>query len=123
MAAPWPEDLPCILFNDYAVAPRSPVLEVDHGLAVRRRQVYSDMREQLNVSLVMTATQEPIFREFYNVTLEMGSLPFDAPILFNGTLQTRECKFIGSPPDYTPLGPIAPRTGYVRATATLLTAE
>lgn len=124
MAAPWPETLPCILFNDYVVTPRSPVLEIDHGLAVRRRQVYSDMREQLSVSLVLTAAQEIVFRELYNVTLEMGSLPLDAPILFNGTLQTRECIFIGDPPSYTPLGRIAPDgPGYVRATATLLTNE
>lgn len=118
MAESWPVGLPCFQFAGYTVAPRSPVLEVDHGLAVRRRQIYSDMREQLNVSLVLSADQEVIFRELYNVTLEMGSLPIDAPIEIEGAQNVRECQFIGDPPDYTPIAP-----GYVRATAVLLTAE
>jgi hypothetical protein len=118
MAETYPESLPCFLFEGYVVTPRNPVLEIDHGLAVRRRQVYSDMREQISVGLVLSAAQEITFRELYNVTLEMGALTFDAPIQFKGSLQTIECQFIGDPPSYSPVAP-----GYVRATATLLTAE
>lgn len=116
MSAAYPGSLPYFLWEGYAVAPRSPVLEVDHGLEVRRRQIYSDMREQLSVSLVLSTSQEQDFRELYNTTLEMGSLTFDAPILIEGSLQTRESSFIGDPPSYVPVAP-----GYVRATATLLT--
>lgn len=112
----YPASLPCLLFEGYVVAPRTPVLETDFGLSVRRRQIYEDMREQIAVGLILTAAQEPTFRDFYNASLEMGSIPFDAPIRINGADVTREVQFIGDPPSYVPVGP-----GLVRATATLLT--
>lgn len=116
--AAWPVTLPCLLFDGYRVAPRSPVLEVDHGLSVRRRQIVSEFREEIYASVILSAAQEVAFRNLYNVTLEMGSLPVDAPIEIEGSQQIRSCLFIGDPPSYTPVAP-----GYVRATATLLTQE
>lgn len=111
----YPSDLPCFQFAGYGVAPRSAVLEIDHGLAIRRRQVYANMPEELNVELVVSGAQEAALREFYNVTTEMGTLVFDAPIQIEGSLQTREVKFIGDPPSYVPVAP-----GYARVSATLL---
>lgn len=112
----YPDTLPCFLYEGYGVAPRQPVLETDFGLAVRRRQTYADMREEIAVSCILSSEQEQTFREFHNVTTEMGSLPFDAPLFINGANVTREATFIGDPPSYTPVAP-----GYVKATATLLT--
>ena len=115
MAAAWPASLPCFLFEGYAVAPQSPVLEVDHGWAVRRRQIYSDMNEAINVGLILTHDEWATFIDYYNDTLEQGSLPFDAPILIEGSMTTRESKFTGAPPAYTPVG-----SELVRTSATLL---
>jgi hypothetical protein len=112
----WPATLPCFRFEPYQVSPRSAVLEMDFGLAVRRRQIYADMLEQIPVELVVTGPQEVELRDFYNEDLEMGTLAFDAPIQINGALTTREVRFIGAPPDYVPVGP-----NHVRVTATLLT--
>lgn len=111
----WPATLPCFRFEPYQVAPRSAVLEVDFGLAVRRRQTYADMLEEVQVEFVVDGAQEARTRSFYNDDTEMGTLPFDAPIQINGALTTREVRFIGGPPSYTPVAP-----GYVKATARLL---
>jgi hypothetical protein len=111
----WPATLPCFRFEPYQVSPRSAVLEMDFGLAVRRRQIYADMLEQIPVEFIVDGDQEAEAREFYNVTTEMGTLPFDAPIQINGALTTREVRFIGDPPSYVPVGP-----GYTRVSATLL---
>lgn len=111
----YPATLPCFQFSPYQVSPRSAVLEVDFGLAVRRRQTYADMLEEVQVEVVVTGAQEEILRGFYNDDTEMGTLPFDAPIQINGAQTTREVRFIGGPPSYVPVAP-----GYARATATLL---
>jgi hypothetical protein len=112
----WPLSLPCFRFEPYQVSPRSAVLEIDWGLAVRRRQIYSDMIEQVAVELVLSGSQEEDLREFYNTDLEMGTLPFNAPIQIEGALTTREVRFIGDPPSYVPVA-----DGFARVTATLLT--
>lgn len=109
----WPG--PCFRFEPYQVAPRSAVLEMDFGLAVRRRQIYADMLEEIPVEFILDGSQEEECRDFYVNDLEMGTLPFDAPIQINGALTTREVRFIGDPPSYTPVAP-----GYVKARATLL---
>lgn len=113
----WPDELPIFSRDPYAVEPRSPVLEIDFGLAVRRRQVCAAMREGIQVSMHLSSTQEPILRDFYVDTLEMGTLSFNARILIDGALQTREVSFIGDPPSYIP----SSKYGYVRAVARLLT--
>jgi hypothetical protein len=112
----YPPSLPCFLFQGYGVNPRSPVLEKDWGLDVRRRQIYSDMPEDLRVEVILSGLEWETFREFYAVDTEMGTLPFNAPILIEGALQTKEVRFTGPPPSYKPLG-----AGLTRATATLVT--
>lgn len=112
----WPATLPCFRFEPYQVAPRSAVLEIDFGLAVRRRQVYADMLEEIPVEFIVNGAQEEEVRDFYVNDLEMGTLPFDAPVQINGALTTREVRFIGDPPSYVPVAP-----GYTRVSATLLT--
>jgi hypothetical protein len=109
----WPG--PCFRFEPYQVSPRSAVLEMDFGLAIRRRQIYADMLEEIPVEFIVDGTQEEECRDFYVNDLEMGTLPFDAPIQINGALTTREVRFIGPPPSYVPVAP-----GYVKARATLL---
>lgn len=111
----FPATLPCFQFAGYAVAPRQPVLEVDHGLAVRRRQIVSSMFEQINVQMTVSGSQESELRNFYNITTEMGSAEFDASILIAGSYQLRRVKFINAPPVYVPVA-----DGFARVTATLL---
>lgn len=111
----FPASLPCFLLADYSVEPRSPVLEKDWGMDVRRRQIYSDMYEGISAALMLSPDQWATFREFYNVTTEMGSIPFDAPVSINGSVQTKEVRFTGPPPAYKPLSP-----GLARATCRLI---
>lgn len=114
----WPASLPCFLLDGYGVQPRDPVLQTDFGLAIRRRQIYAEMLEELVVSMLLNPTQEGTFAEFYETTLKMGSLTFNAPILIEGSIQTREVKFIGDEIGHSP-----DAMSYVRAgTARLLTA-
>lgn len=113
----WPDELPIFSRDPYEVAPRSPVIETDFGLAVRRRQVCDFMREGIQVSAHLSSTQEPILRDFYETALEMGTLSFNAQILIDGALQSMEVSFAGAPPSYVP----SSKYGYVRAAARLLT--
>jgi hypothetical protein len=118
MSIAYPADLPVFLREPYSVSGRSPVLENDFGQLVRRRQIYSSIRKEFDVSLLLSPTQEPIFRTFYFETLEMGSLVFGAPLLLEGVRETVDAKFIGLPPVFG----LPNKFGYVRATARLLTA-
>lgn len=114
----WPSELPCFLLDGYAAEPESAVLQTDFGLIIRRRQILSEELEGIPVALYLTDAQEPIFRVFFERALEKGTLPFNAPILANGTLATREVTFDGAEPDYTPATPT-----FVRVTARLISSD
>lgn len=111
----WPSTLPCPRFEPYQVAPRSAVLENDWGFAVRRRQIYSDMLQEVPLELVVDGGQETELRTFYSDDLEQGSLAFDIPLEIEGSFQTKEARFIGEPPVYTPVS-----MSYTKVSARLL---
>ena len=111
----WPATLPCIQLDPYRVVPRSPVLENDWGHLIRRRVTFSDLVQEVEIQFVMDGQQQADFRTFYDVTTEMGTLPFNMPLEIEGSYQTKEVRFIGDPPSYVPVAP-----GYAEVSATIL---
>lgn len=98
----WPIAVPVPKLDPYSVKPDSPVLESDMGYALLRRQVYSDAPERIDIALLLSRTQEQIFRAFVRFSLSFGTQYFNMPILANGTYNTREVQIIGGQPDYRP---------------------
>lgn len=115
----WPSSLPCFRLSPYRVAPRDPVMQTDFGITTRRRQIYSDYEEEVVVEALLDEAQEQDFRNFYDVTLSMGTQWFNVPLRINGSVQTREAMFIN--PRYV-LDAIESDT-HMRLSATLLTRE
>lgn len=111
----WPAGLPYFRIEPYQIAPQSAVLETDFGRNIRRRQIYPVELEGISVELILSASQERRLRKFYEQDTEQGTLPFDAPILANGVVDTWAVSFDGEWPTFTPVAP-----GHVRAIARLL---
>lgn len=112
----WPASLPCVRFDPYQASQRPAALEIDWGLAIRRRQLYAKMKPEISCEVVLNGTQEAALRTFYNDTTEMGTLPFNIPVQADGYYGSRSATFIGDPPSYVPVSDT-----HVRASFNLLT--
>lgn len=99
----WPVSLPCVRWEPYQAVQRPAALEIDWGMAIRRRQIYGKLTPEMSVEVILDGTQEAALRTFYNETTEMGTLPFNIDVQVNGVYQSREVRFIGDPPAYVPV--------------------